>query len=261
MAKPLTKDQVDRKINSLIAQGALFVSNHSGGKDSMALLITLAKRIPARQLIVVHASLGEVEWEGAQEKAQEHAESLGLPFFVARASKTLFQKVTGRRQNRPGAPSWPDARNRWCTSDLKRDPIAKVVRGYAKEHGFTTVVNCLGLRGQESTSRAKKPLFQVGRDTCKSRQCFDWLPIHQMLVEEVWNLIATQAVKRHHAYDLGNERLSCVFCIFGSKCDLANGHEHNLDLYAKYVALEKETGYSMHVSKKWLQELVLGPEA
>ena len=50
-------------IDDLIRAGALFVANHSGGKDSQAMLIKLLERVPARQLLVVHASLGEAEWE------------------------------------------------------------------------------------------------------------------------------------------------------------------------------------------------------
>jgi len=55
-------------INSLINSGALFVSNHSGGKDSQAMLIKLLEVIPAHLLIVVHASLGAIEWPGALER-------------------------------------------------------------------------------------------------------------------------------------------------------------------------------------------------
>ncbi|WP_080102105.1 hypothetical protein [Salmonella enterica] len=60
-------------IQSLIDAGALFVSNHSGGKDSQAMLIKLLDVIPARQLVVVHASLGPVEWPGALELASAQA--------------------------------------------------------------------------------------------------------------------------------------------------------------------------------------------
>ena len=49
-------------ISSLITAGALFVSNHSGGKDSQAMLINLLEVIPPKQLVVVHASLGAMEW-------------------------------------------------------------------------------------------------------------------------------------------------------------------------------------------------------
>lgn len=76
-------------ISSLITAGALFVSNHSGGKDSQAMLINLLEVIPPKQLLVVHASLGVIEWPGALELAETQAGDAGLSFIVARASKTF----------------------------------------------------------------------------------------------------------------------------------------------------------------------------
>lgn len=55
---------IDSKIQDFIEQKALFVINHSGGKDSQAMMIELLKLIPQDQLLVVHASLGDIEWEG-----------------------------------------------------------------------------------------------------------------------------------------------------------------------------------------------------
>ena len=89
-------------IAELIASRALFVANHSGGKDSQAMLITLLKRVPREQLLVVHASLGEGEWEGALELAQRQAADAGVPFLVAKAGKTFFEMVEHRHAVRPG---------------------------------------------------------------------------------------------------------------------------------------------------------------
>jgi 3'-phosphoadenosine 5'-phosphosulfate sulfotransferase (PAPS reductase)/FAD synthetase len=248
-------------IQSLIERGALFVSNHSGGKDSMACLIELAARVPKSPILVVHASLGLAEWPGALEKAQEHAESLGLPFIVAKANKSLFDMVERRHQTRPEVPSWPSASTRQCTSDLKRDPIVREVRAYANAHGYSEIVNCLGIRAQESTARAKRAEFSVNnRETTKARSWYEWLPVFKLSVDQVWALIDSQPVKRHYAYLLGNERLSCVFCIMSSQNDLYVGYSHNKALFEKYTDLEAKTGYTMHQSRKSLTELVLGPE-
>lgn len=248
------------KIEELIAQGALFVANHSGGKDSQATLIALlAAGVPAKQLLVVHASLGPMEWPGALEKAQEHAAHNGLPFIVAKASKTLFEMVTRRFETRPDAPSWPSPKHRQCTSDLKRDPIAREVRRYADANGFKTIVNCLGLRADESTGRAKLAvLSKVDRFSTAGRTWLQWLPIHELSTKEVFASIAQAGEKPHYAYLLGNERLSCVFCIMSSQNDLSVGAKHNPGLFQQYVALEGKTRYTMHASRKSLLELVLG---
>lgn len=124
------------EINSLIRSGALFVSNHSGGKDSQAMLIKLLGIIPHQQQLVVHASLGGMEWPGALELAQQQAEYAGIPFIVATARKTLLEMGARRFENRPEVPSWPSASTRQCTSDLKRGPIQREVRAYAKANEF-----------------------------------------------------------------------------------------------------------------------------
>lgn len=244
----------------LIAKNALFIANHSGGKDSMACLESLINQgVPKSQIIVVHASLGAMEWEGALEKAQEHAAKHGLPFFVAKAAKSFFDMVERRFATRPDAPSWPSASTRQCTSDLKRDPIAKLMRNYASAHGYTTIVNCLGLRADESTARKLRPVFSVNtRETNAKRTVYEWLPIHKLSVAQVWALIDASGVKRHFAYDLGNERLSCVFCIMGSANDCRNGAKHNPQLFSQYIALEKKTGYYMHQDGLSLLEIVFG---
>lgn len=247
-------------IEGLIADGALFVANHSGGKDSQAMLIGLAALIPARQLIVVHASLGEVEWPGALELAERQAADAGLHFIVARPVTGFLEMVERRFEKRPGAPSWPSPQYRQCTSDLKRGPIEREVRRYAKEHGFKVIVNCTGLRAQESPNRAKLQVFaRTERNCIAGRQWFDWLPIHDKSTAEVFSMIAAAGQQPHAAYAQGNERLSCVFCIMGSRVDIQNGARKNPALFDRYVALEEKTGYTMHASRVPLRELAAVP--
>lgn len=236
-------------IPALIESGALFVANHSGGKDSQAMLIRLLEVIPRRQLVVVHASLGPMEWPGALELARDQAEAAGLPFIVAKASKTLLEMVERRFASRPEVPSWPSASTRQCTSDLKRGPIQREVRAYAKANGFRQIVNCLGLRAEESPGRAKRQTFSNMAISNSVLTWFEWLPVHDLLTAEVFGIIRDAGQEPHYAYALGNERLSCVFCIMGSKGDLRNGARHHPELLVAYDALEKRTGYTMHMSR------------
>ena len=246
-------------IGDLVASGALFVANHSGGKDSQAMLIKLLEVIPRQQLLVVHACLGEVEWEGALELAQTQAANAEIPFIVARAGKTFFEMVEHRFKVRPGpnSPCFPSAANRQCTSDLKRDPIQREVRRWVKERGFTTIVTCLGIRAGESPGRARRPTLSVNRrGTISSRAWFEWLPIHDMTTTEVFATIKEAGQEPHWAYGAGNSRLSCVFCILASPRDIANGAAHRPGLLRKYVEMEDRTGYTMHQSRKPLLQLV-----
>jgi 3'-phosphoadenosine 5'-phosphosulfate sulfotransferase (PAPS reductase)/FAD synthetase len=261
-------------IQDLIDQGALFVCNHSGGKDSQAMAIKLVKLVPAKQLVFIHATLGEVEWEGALELAQKQAADAGCDFIVARAyfkdgsDKNFLNMVEKRHADKGGSvPPFPSGNQRYCTSDLKRGPIEREIIGYMKRNGFKLVVNCEGLRAAESSDRAKKEVFanrskfnakgeQTDGLSRAGRTAYDWLPIHTLSTADVFAMIAAAGQTPHWAYAKGNERLSCVFCIYGSKGDLARGAKQYPDLYAKFLKLEADTGYTMHMSRKPLSQLV-----
>jgi DNA sulfur modification protein DndC len=239
-----------------IDAGALFVVNHSGGKDSQAMFIRLLEIVPAAQLLVVHATLGEAEWPGALEHAQQQAQAAGVPFIVAEASKSFLGMVERRFQTRPEVPSWPSASTRQCTSDLKRGPITREVRRYASARGITRIVNCMGMRAQESSARAKKSAWaEHAAHGVAGRAWYDWLPIHELSLTDVLGTISDAGQALHPAYRLGNERLSCVFCVMASASDLRNGAEQNPELYARYVEMERRTGYTMHMSRKSLPEI------
>lgn len=255
-------------IQEFIKRGALFVVSHSGGKDSQSMMIHLRNSgVPLRQMVVIHACLGEVEWEGAKELAQGNAKDAGVPFIVATARRGLMQMVEERFYNRPEVPSWPSSSTRQCTSDLKRGPIAREARRYAKEHGFNLVLNCMGFRSEESTARAKRQaLTPVKSNTTKTRDWFDFLPILDWSVQDVFKAIFSDGQEPHRAYGAkeidgrwvteGNDRLSCVFCIMGSSRDIANGANNYPKLAQRYIELEKKTGYTMHMSRKPLAQII-----
>lgn len=259
-----TNTQID--VAALVAQGALFAINHSGGKDSQAMMIKLLEMgIPARQLIAVHADLGDMEWQGTLDHAQAQCDAAGVTLLAAQAidlkggAFDLLDMVERKHESRPGAPSWPSAKIRNCTSDLKRGPIARELRRYMKQHGFKVVVSCQGIRAAESVSRSKEIPFRLSErkdDHAAGRTWHIWLPIFEMTTQQVLDTVAQAGQTLHWAYQAGNERLSCVFCVMGSKTDLANGARHNPALFDRYVAMEQRTGYTMHVSRMPLAQLV-----
>ena len=173
--------------------------------------------------------------------------------------------VERRFENRPEVPSWPSATTRQCTSDLKRGPIQREVRRYAKAHGYKTVVNCLGLRAQESPGRAKRKTFGHMAISNSVLTWYEWLPVHDMAAEEIFWTILEDGQQPHYAYGLKiihgrpvatrNKRLSCVFCIMSDKGDLSHGAQHHPALLAEYDAMEAKTGYTMHMSRIPLKEL------
>ena len=87
-------DPVPPEIAELVKAGALFVVNHSGGKDSQAMLLYVRRLVPDEQIVIVHADLPEVDWPGIEEHIRTN--SLGLPLHVCRAQKTFFDMVERR---------------------------------------------------------------------------------------------------------------------------------------------------------------------
>lgn len=263
------------EVQALVARGAVFFLNHSAGKDSQAMTALVRAVVPDAQLVVIHADLGRCEWTGVQEHIR--ATTAGLPLHVIRAvdkngeEKDLLDAIEKRAadlvaRGKKYAP-WPSSGQRFCTSDFKRGPLQKLIRAIMKARGAKLAVNCMGLRADESDKREcgldKVAYEQTGAavtlglsdDLSRAgREVYDWLPIHDLKVDDVWAVIAAAGQKRHHAYDEGMSRLSCCFCILAKTSDLRRSAELNPRLYAQYVALERRTGKTMK-SGKSLEEI------
>jgi 3'-phosphoadenosine 5'-phosphosulfate sulfotransferase (PAPS reductase)/FAD synthetase len=234
----------------------LVVCSHSGGKDSQAMYLAIRDLVPAERLVIVHATLGHIEWPGIVEHIMATTYK-SHEFFVVAAAQKLFGIARRRRM-------WPSPKNRQCTSDLKRNPIKKQIVSLCNERGFNKVLNCIGLRAQESTSRAQKSIFR--QNTSKSysnsrRKWFEWLPVHHLTTKEVFERIATAGQEPHWAYKAGMTRLSCSFCIMSSKQDLRTAAKLRPELYQEYLQLEQEIGHALIMPSKkgrplWLNEIV-----
>lgn len=231
-------------IRQLIDDGALFVCNHSGGKDSQAMYLYLKAIVPAKQLIVVHAHLKGVEWDGTIDHIKNTIDDPDGSYFQVEARRSLLQMISERGM-------FPSPKNRQCTSDLKRGPIDKLIRWICKTFRFTQVVNCMGLRAEESSGRAKKEVFKIRKHmTVAGRTVYDWLPIHEVTTKEVFEWIAMNNEKPHWAYASGMTRLSCCFCIMSSEQDLYTASKLNPVLFKKYVDLEKQIDSTMMMPSK-----------
>lgn len=237
------------KIRELIDRGALFVINHSGGKDSQAMTIKLADMIPRHQLVIVHAHLPEVEWDNTLEHIEQT--SYGIPVNVTQSRKTFFQMVDHRKR-------FPDAHRRQCTSDLKRGPIEREIRAILKERNLKLVVNCMGMRAEESPGRSKLTTFKLNERNSKAgREWYDWLPVHDMKTQEVFDLIHAEGQQAFWIYYKGMTRKSCCFCIMASRHDLTVASRLRPELYKRYVEKEKELNHTLQMSGKPLTEIVL----
>lgn len=247
--------QVPEQIINLIARGALFVINHSGGKDSQAMYLMLRDIVPAAQRVIVHANLGEVEWPDAVDHI--NATTAGEPLHVCRSRRGLLQMIEERGM-------FPSPKLRQCTSDLKRGPIERTVRAITRERkavdveAWGLVVNCMGMRAEESPGRSKLTPFKRHEGNSKAgREWYDWLPIHDLTTAEVFERIAVAGQAPHWVYAAGMSRFSCCFCIMSNKADLITAARLNPGLYRRYVELERSTGQVMMMPSKSKGRLTL----
>lgn len=222
--------------------------NTSGGKDSQTLLRYVVRAARCRdvlnRVVAVHAILAREEWPGTESLARQQAGMYGVPFYTVQRSQGLIEHILERGK-------WPSPACRYCTSDHKRDQVAKLVTELVTKHDHAgekkqlRVLNCMGMRAEESPARAKLMPFQRDGRLSNGKRIVDrWLPIHEWSVKDVWKDIRISGVPHHPAYDLGMPRLSCVFCIFAPRDALMLAGKHNMELLREYVAMEEKMGHT-----------------
>lgn len=234
----------------------VIIVNSSAGKDSQAMLDVVHEAATARgltdRLVVVHCDLGRVEWPGTRELAERQAGVYGLRFEAVRNRNwaDLLERIEARGK-------WPDNNNRYCTSEFKTGQVrilmTRLVREIRVAHYWSAngrdgrpvrILNCLGLRRQESPRRAKKDPFRFDSLSSNGRRHVDeWLPILEWSVDDVWDRIRASGVEHHPAYDAGMPRLSCQFCVLASRSALTLAAQLSPGLAGEYAAAEERMGH------------------
>lgn len=226
----------------------LIIINSSAGKDSLCALwevcrMARVQEFPFSNIVVSHQDLGEMEWQGTKELVKQQAEVFGLKtYYSKRRNKNGYEETLLEYVERRG--KWPSNKQRFCTSDFKNGPGARIVTALTKDMDNCKVLYVFGFRKDESTSRAKKEVLKVNvKLTTKNRLVHDWLPIHDWSVEKVWNVIKGNNLPYHSAYDLGMPRLSCCFCIFSPFNALVVAGKANPSLLDRYIEVENNIGH------------------
>jgi 3'-phosphoadenosine 5'-phosphosulfate sulfotransferase (PAPS reductase)/FAD synthetase len=215
--------------------------NHSGGKDSQAMLAALVAAGFKHKIVIVHSDLGEMEWEEMKPFIEEN--SFGLPVHVVKPELGFFDLC--RKYSR-----LPSGVARFCTSELKTRPISAFIKNYMNEHGFTKAINAMGIRSEESTSRAKKEPLKTSKISTKKHNIIEWFPIFDMKLGDVWFEIKKAGQQPHPIYSQGFSRLSCVFCVFGRVEEHKLASKKRPELFQKMVALELELGKTIRLKQK-----------
>lgn len=172
----------------------LIVINNSGGKDSLCSIFEICRlakdqNFPLSQIHLSHQILDGVEWEGVLEVVQEQATYFGLECHFSQRRKRngdpeKFLEYVERRKK------WPSNKQRWCTSDFKRGPGARVVTKLTSGMKNCKILYVFGFRAQESPARSKKEALVINKMlTTQSRLVHDFLPIHSWDLKQVWETI------------------------------------------------------------------------
>ncbi len=279
-------------IQKAITKGAKLYSNISGGKDGQAMTAEMIRwGLPIEAL--VHADLGRAEWKESKPHCIKIAETYSLPLFsVVRSDGLDLVDYWKRRMyilQGTGKPFWSSSAARYCTSDMKRAPI----NAFYTSTGHNFIISCEGIRGQESTARAKKEPLTIRSnsstfyDGMTVEEAIDnfrpdkklfltYYPLFNYTLEEVWNSCgntseqltqfrieykATGIVNPlwnfHPVYVYGNDRVSCAICVLASENDIRNGAEHNPELLTELVEMEEESGFTFRqdFSLKLMQKI------
>jgi len=207
----------------------VIIVNTSGGKDSIAMSKEISKLAKKQgvynRLLMVHADLGEAEWTGTKQLAQQHAHTLDLPFQAVAHPVALGARVQAYGK-------MPSKGNRYCTGEFKTAQINKLMTrllenltgtkgGVLTKVGLRPVrfLNVLGIRADESDDRANKPPFHRAKSNSR-RVKDDWYPIHEWSHGRVMRSVNQGPLRPPESYACGLSRHSCKFCIMASQPDL-----------------------------------------
>lgn len=244
-----------------------------------------AQGVPRDRLLVVHADLGRAEWPGTRELAEQQAAAYGLAFVTVARGQDLLDQVITRRETldaeaaalevkarelalaglhelaeraaedaakKLATPAWPSSTARYCTSDHKTSQVAKLMTELAAQHreanpgaGLIRILNCLGIRRDESPARAKKRPLGGDPATNSRREVTRWLPIFFRSESWVWATIERSGLPYHPAYDASMPRLSCVFCVLAGQRELVIAARLNPDLGQAYLEVERRVGHTI----------------
>ena len=234
--------------------GAALAISISGGKDSDAMLRHLVALHRAQgwkgELFAITADLGCIEWPGTLEHMQATCNQLNVELVIVRRQKGgMVDRWEERRQTlmkqqdvdaiapefsselgiqkEGDKPFWSSSAARYCTKELKTAEVDRYLRRFA------AVVCAVGIRAEESSSRAKKPHYQVRNDIttvalkasrglhakeheawaedaialwkerdCKGRLALTWNAVFDWSIEQIWEALGTTQEDLEHRRSL-----------------------------------------------------------
>src|SRR5437763_577098 len=107
----------------------------------------------------------------------------------------------------------------------------------------STVINCMGLRAEESPNRAKAQVFRQLKISNSKRTVYEWLPIHAMTTDEVLAYSQQYGIPLHPVYIWAGgylKRFSCRLCIMMTAGEIRLVYDHDREAFDSIANLESE---------------------
>lgn len=218
----------------------------SGGKDSTALLLLAIER-QTENLQAVFADTGH---EHAQ--TYEYIQYLNDNVFPIRTVKADFSEEIERKRiyvdtkwreegvqdeiieaalsvlKPTGIPfldlclwkgRFPSTRARFCSEELKRNPIIEQVQLPITEAG-EIMISWQGVRADESINRRNLPEWESKGEWQNGAEFWNYRPILKWTVEDVFAMHDKHGIKPNPLYKQGMGRVGCMPCIHARKDEL-----------------------------------------
>lgn len=264
----MTPITIPDEVSALLSRDAPVAIGVSGGKDSHAVAWAVSQYLAGIDYqgptVLIHADLREVEWVDSLEACRRISVATGWELEVCgRSAGGLMQRWEARWQSSIRrylsmetvslVLPWSTPAMRFCTSELKVDPICAALR---RRFGKVPVLNVTGIRAEESDARALQPVSAPGGPKLP-KGSLTWRPIHKWLLDDVWRAIRDSGALPHEAYGAyGSSRVSCRFCILANEADLRASLKDPAShhIYVRMCDLELESGFAFQGSR-WLSSL------
>lgn len=210
-------------------EGLQLIVSASGGKDSTALLLALREAgLPHR------AVFADTRWEAPETYAYLDLlrERLGIVIDVVYREGGMLSGIERRA-------GFPGRQQRWCTRELKIEPLRDYHDEVEQETGIETV-SVLGIRGAESADRAKQPELEDEPPGRRSWGGWVWRPLSRWSVGDVLRIHHRHGLPVNPLYLRGHDRVGCYPCVYANKEDIRLMAEHSPERVRKIRALEQE---------------------
>lgn len=115
---------------------------------------------------------------------------------------------------------FPSTKARFCSEELKRNPIIEQVQMPLMEQG-AKIISWQGVRADESPSRALLPELDCnGSDPETGGELWNYRPILRWTAEQCFDMHRKHGIKHNPLYEQGMGRVGCMPCIHARKDEL-----------------------------------------